>query len=513
MISFEVNNIRTEVFIPTVASEEDKNVRELIREVTSISIHYYTKRKGQRHPEKKVRKVGYYTGRYFPTGLLPRVIRAIKGKIEYKIFDVRHLDAKVYKFPLELPLLPIKNADYSFQERAVDIAYTRQRGLFKYPTGSGKTIIMAKIIQRLGVKSLVVVPNLQLFNQTYEKFCQYFGESIVGKYGEGDSSGLERSRPIVIATQQSLYSMMKKDCGYFNSVVGKQFQALFIDECHHIATNSGFVRDKLGKWVRKENPANSWHAVAMNIDAYYRFGFSATIELDDNSNDQFVLESVTGQVLDTISVSELIERNVLCPIKVTMVKSSAEKCGVWRNIWGRNKESGERELLEYGAYEHNIINNQDRNNLIASVAKQLHKSGKRVLILVDLVEEHGKVIHKLLPNSVFLYGGSNKKERQKQLKKVEEDGSILIGTIFKEGFDMPAMDVLIIAGGGNSSRSLLQKIGRVLRVSRGKDYAIVVDFYDQDESMCERHSESRLKVYQSEPMYKVEVIDCEQFKV
>jgi superfamily II DNA or RNA helicase len=115
----------------------------------------------------------------------------------------------------------------------------------------------------------------------------------------------------------------------------------------------------------------------------------------------------------------------------------------------------------------------------------------------------------MIPGCVFLHGSLNRKERDAGLAQVRETGCPLIGTIFKEGFDMPEIDAMIIASGGTSSKAIIQKIGRVLRVSPGKVQSEILDFYDADEeSMCQRHSDSRLEVYSSEPMYEVHIVNA-----
>ena len=50
----------------------------------------------------------------------------------------------------------------------------------------------------------------------------------------------------------------------------------------------------------------------------------------------------------------------------------------------------------------------------------------------------------------------------------------------------------------------MQRIGRVIRRADGKEKAIVVEFFDNCKYLRE-HSESRIKVYESEPGFKMKV--------
>ena len=49
----------------------------------------------------------------------------------------------------------------------------------------------------------------------------------------------------------------------------------------------------------------------------------------------------------------------------------------------------------------------------------------------------------------------------------------------------------------------LQRVGRALRKSEGKSKAMIVDFYDADNGMLERHSKARLKTYRKESEFEI----------
>lgn len=579
---------------------------DIIKTATKIDVKYYAKQKGAKHGEWKQREVHYFRHETsdFPTGLLPRVCKAAQiSGAEVSFEDVRDCPSNVRyeEINLTLPPLPVSESDYSFQEIAVEDAVKMERGLMHYPTGSGKTVIMARIINRLKKSSLIIVPNLTLLNQTVEKFQEYFGDQYIGMLGAGKRLNIKA--PIVVATQQTLYSLFKqsevkkivdenveqmrensfvfdqyfkyfsenvpacvteyrseyfirkgkewrscdadvydsasengrherkipvkidldlaikavKKYKFFGEIVDR-FDLMFIDECHHVATSGKqFVRDKYtGKWIQKENLSNTWWNVAMAIGAYYRFGMSATLATPDSPNDQFILESTTGRIISSIGVSELIKRNVLCPVDATMIKLDLPKRNLWatkysyEEIEGRLVRTG---VKEEGAYEFNILNNSRRNDIIIDLALKRQADGQKVLIIVDRIKDQGRAVASGLgDNCVFLTGGSKKDERKKGLNKVLNDNKILIGTIFKEGFDMPAINTLIMAGGGRSIKAVIQKVGRVLRMAAGKTRAELFDFYDADDSMCEEHSEVRKEVYESEDQYRLVVVREELYE-
>ena len=77
-------------------------------------------------------------------------------------------------------------------------------------------------------------------------------------------------------------------------------------------------------------------------------------------------------------------------------------------------------------------------------------------------------------------------------------------TIADEGLDVPALDTLILAGGGRSSTRAFQRIGRVLRLYKGKTRATVFDFDDKTNRMLQNHSKARMKYYRTEPRWNVQ---------
>lgn len=391
---------------------------------------------------------------------------------EVEIINCENIDLTYER--KEIDLSNLVNYLYSFQEDAVAISKKERRGIFLHPTGSGKTITMLKIIVDKGLpQTLLIVPNLILLNQTYEFFKSKLGNEIVGKLGEG----FWDYKRVNIATIQTLWTIKGTDRA---DTIKKDTQMLMLDECHHVALNK--------KWSFKTHfLANTWFIIASAIEAPYRYGFTATL---GDKNAQFLLHGITGKVIHHISLKDLIKSNVLVSANIIIYKVLFPE--IYNNDW----------LSSYDK----LISNEERNNLIAKIADNYRRDGKRVLIITNRIKKQGKVINELITNSVFLSGFTKSKDRTKAIKDFkEEENSILIGTIFGEGVDIPQIDVVIIATGGTSKRSLIQKIGRGLRTSFGKKDVIIIDFYDKDNGILECHSKRRISFYKEEPSFTLEI--------
>ena len=93
-----------------------------------------------------------------------------------------------------------------------------------------------------------------------------------------------------------------------------------------------------------------------------------------------------------------------------------------------------------------------------------------------------------------------------------EEGKIpiLISTVIKEGVSIKNIDVIILAGGGKDSDSLIQKYGRGLRAKKGKSHLTLIDFkFDKVNGklngILRNHSLNRIKTYKKQG-YKVNEI-------
>jgi superfamily II DNA or RNA helicase len=70
----------------------------------------------------------------------------------------------------------------------------------------------------------------------------------------------------------------------------------------------------------------------------------------------------------------------------------------------------------------------------------------------------------------------------------------LISTLLGEGVDIPSMTTIIMAGGLKTPVGVVQKVGRALRKSPGKEEAIIVDFRDKGPWLSQ-HFQERMDVY------------------
>lgn len=424
---------------------------------------------------------------HFPTGLLSVAREFFNEKgIHANLIDLRQDVSN--PSPLEISKV-YKLRDY--QKSILNIALKKQRGIIKAATGAGKTVLAGSIIAKAGAfPACFFVTTIDLLNQAkeeMEKLIMVNGKPIeIGVVGGGKCD----IRDINVVTVQTAVRALGKKFEKFDDEDDGIYDDFNIDDAKKnavkklIENSQMMICDEVQHWA-----ANTCQVVSdYCTNARYRFGISATPWRD--MSDDILIDACFGKQIADINASMLISSGVLVPPKIYFVHVKSRLGGVFADV-----------------YKKGIVENMYRNNVIKNLADQFVKEGRQTLILVRHIS-HGEILQEMIPNSVFLHGSINSKNRQDAIKKMK-DGKhmcVIASSIFDEGVDVRPLSALILAGAGKSPTRALQRIGRVIRCHEGKKDAIIVDFFDEMKYM-KKHSQSRRKIYKTEP--KFEIFDIE----
>lgn len=208
-----------------------------------------------------------------------------------------------------------------------------------------------------------------------------------------------------------------------------------------------------------------------------------------DKGDDILIDGHFGRCIADISASKLIRAGWL--VKPTIYFTAI------------NNLKGASHQTYNNIYKAGIVENEFRNNRIIQLANLFRERGRNILILVKQIS-HGKLLESLLPESTFLYGGTAKRKRQRHLElmRAGERPLTIASVIFDEGIDVRPLDALIQAGSGKSPTRALQRVGRILRPFKGKEDAIVVDFFDHCKYLRD-HSRRRLEIYRTEEEFEI----------
>tara|TARA_B100001094_G_scaffold131968_1_gene127758 strand:- start:4769 stop:6289 length:1521 start_codon:yes stop_codon:yes gene_type:complete len=421
----------------------------------------------------------------FPIGLLSVVKEFLdKNNLEYTVTDNR--PNLRYGKPVSQINKDFEPRDY--QSRAVKAALKKGSGIIKVATGGGKSFIISSIVAKYNIPTIVYVIGIELLHQMKQTIESAYGIEcgIVGG-GECDvskqvtimtiwSAASAFNKKVKITDNDTTLDSKKHTNALNKAMVRKRVQEaqLFIfDECQYAASET----------------LQFLHRAS--VSAKHRFLFSGTPWRD--TGDDILIEAVSGPKIVDVSATFLIKNGYLVRPKIYFLDVPVMR-GVGKNY--------------HDVYKNYIVENDDRNDLILKSAKKLVKEGKKVLILVVRVG-HGNVLMDKLSDEFrvkFLDGAKSSKNRMDSIQEMKDgELDILIASkIFDQGVDIPELDALILAGSGKSSGRALQRIGRVIRRSKGKAEAIVVEFFDNCKYLRD-HSDARIKVYKSEPGFEIKI--------
>lgn len=420
-----------------------------------------------------------------PTGLIHFVREILeKENVAYTIIDSREQPSP--SNPLILHGDPLRD----YQQYALNEAVKKQRGILKIATGGGKTNIIAALTAALNVPTLILIHKKDVFYQIIERLEGMIQQPI-GRVGDGLCQ-TEKFTVGMIQTISRLYEpatkkkkRRKKEEKVDDEIIQTKgdiirqlvetSECVITDECHHVPSDS------------------FWDIHKKTKKAYYKFGFSASPWREDGAD--LLIEAAHARKIVDISASELIEKGYLAPPKVYLHEFKHVK---------KNRD----DYTYNDIYDEDIVNNVERNKIIVEIALKAAQEGKTTLIAITKIE-HGRLLEAFLqqvePNALFVSGESDSEVRKQVLKDLNERKRkiVICTTIFGEGVDVPNLDVLINAKASKSSVDAFQLIGRVLRKTKTKSKAFLVDIFDKSCKYITSHSNKRLKIYKTEPRYEL----------
>lgn len=434
MVITKVSNVWAKCDLPSVGE---------LREVLSYDAEYWERRYGRKqrvvYKKNMVGKTGFFFAGLIPLAQehFPQAIIKAPSITHYGIKQIKKLGGKEFR---------------PYQYRMLVEALKARRGVLKAPTGAGKTLIEAGVFAGLWIMNgLLIVHTKSLLGQIKNELENLLGEEI-GMVGDGKKV----FKRVTVGMVQTLSRMGKKE------LRDLYFGVIIVDECHH-------------------SQSKSYGNLLTQIDAPYRFGFSATPkERKEDEGGWFRTTGLLGDIIKEVTYMDVKE--YLSVPDVQMIKIPP----VW-DLYGSNWQR---------AYRRGIVENNARNNeIIARV--RLHTL-KPTLILVKLIS-HGKILRDLLLEnnifSVFVQGEDDIESREKAKDLLKFKGVVIATSVFGEGVDVPSLEVLINAGAGKSQIQTTQRAGRVLRKEEGKTTGIIIDFWDDGNKYLERHSRERYEVY------------------
>ena len=474
-VAIHVYNVNSQI-IGYVEPEVQALLRNDLSYVVSGSVFSEYSKQGMWDGTKNLYNLRNQT---FPTGLLKRALRALYACG----YEVDLIDKRIKPEGKELTLKNVELRDYQID--AVNELADKTRGLLMAATGSGKTVVLAGLLAKLGVKSLVVVPTTVLLTQTAERLENMLGVEV-GMIGDG----VHNVSDITVATFQSLTDSTDTKKRKFDSetgqwkTVGKKKVIVRENMLEYLASIECVISDE----THHLSSASLQRVFEACKNAYYRYGCSATPF--SNRDEDVLIEASTGRVLKEITASYLIKEGWLSKPTIHLIPF-------------KQKRGGEATTYA-GLYTEKITDNEERNDLLRRIIEYRADKGDSVLVSVRYLE-HGHTLYDMLVDKygsdvVFVNSTVATKKLNETLQKLEnKEIKICIGTsLINEGVNLPALNTLVMAGTPKSKISTMQLVGRVLRKTEDKSTVDVYDIQDYNAKYFTSASKERYDIYCSE---------------
>lgn len=353
-----------------------------------------------------------------------------------------------------------------YQEDAVEQGLWAARkfkdnSLIVAPVGSGKSLIVANIADRLANDILILQPSREILQQSLEKLSLYVDSSEIGVY----SASFKRKdiRKYNFATIQSVYQKPE----LFNHI-----PLVLCDEAHTINPRnkkgmfSSFLRD-IGNPITLGLTATPFRNVVgtTNVGGFITHG--TILKLVNRMNPRF-----WNRIAYNMNHNELVEQGYLTRMKYyprTIIPQS------------RIPMNASRSDFDLDAYAQMVL--PEEGNIITSI-NGARKQRNSVLVFCSSVEQ-SKRLAQVITRAACVTGTTPNKERQEiitNFKNGNIDVVFNVGTM-TTGFDHPSLDCIYMIRPTRSLSLYHQMVGRGTRLAPGKEDCQVLDYAGNFDTM------------------------------
>lgn len=388
-----------------------------------------------------------------------------KAGIEYvEIGEMERLE------PVRKPELP--GIDWrDVQVEAIEIINKNQIGVVNLATGYGKTIFAAGLISTYDNPSvLFLCRSNDLVTQSYDVFKKLGFNPC--KLGDGNK---EITTNFVVSTTQTYKTLDLLE-------LAGEFDIIFCDEAHK---GFGTPPKKKGDPPNKER-IGEYEQILKTCLAPVRVGLTATVPTKIQT--ALLLEGLIGPVVIKADTQTGIEEGILAKPKLE-----------WLIIPENKSLSGYKTYNDL--YKHGIVENNARNNVIASAVKKEIDNNNSCLLFCTEIEHIKNLSAVFTKNGIkheCVYGDISSSDRLGIKNRLEEKKNLVVvsSVVWAEGLDIRSLNCLFNVSGGKSSEVVVQKAGRALRVTEDKKTATIYDCLDQSRFLSE-HTIKRLIAYKN----------------
>jgi DNA repair protein RadD len=338
-----------------------------------------------------------------------------------------------------------------YQQRAVDncLAYLKdpkkkEHGIAVLPTGSGKSLVIAGIVNGLEGNVLILQPSKEILEQNYAKYVSY-----------GNMAGIYSASVGVKDVQRVTFAMIGSIKGQGFT---KMFKYIIIDECH-------YVNAEKGMYVELINSLKDVRVIGLTATPYRlsTSSFGSTLKFLTRTRPR-----VFSNVVSVVQTRELFDAGYLSKLQYYKI-DCFDPSQVALNSTGA--EYDDRALKRY------LKDIRFDTTVTGIVRRLLLKDRRGILVFTRFIEESLYVKQEIGADCEVVTGDTPKKERERILSDFKEGKIKVICNVgvLTTGFDYPELDTVVLARPTRSLSLYYQMVGRAVRPHKDKECAWIVD--------------------------------------
>lgn len=332
------------------------------------------------------------------------------------------------------------------------------RGVVVLPTGAGKTVLALMAIEQLKLRTLIVVPTIELLYQWRDAVINLLGvaKTRVGLVGDGHRD----VRQITVITYASA-AMPGAPIG--------EMGLLICDEAHHL-------------------PSPAYSSIPERCGAPYRLGITATPERSDGSED--LLYRLIGPVVYQRTPADLSaeghlarfrEQRIYVDLQPDEALRYAALMTEWKWFIARNRgllarggdffgelirrsgsDPAARRALQAHHHARMIALNAEAK--LGEVARLLDRHrGDKVLVFSEYTILVERISRALALPAITYRTAPDERKAILQAFRHGAYSKLVAGRVLNEGVDVPDATIAIVVSGNSTAREHIQRLGRVIR--------------------------------------------------
>lgn len=455
--------------------------------------------------------------------------------VEPDILDknpIERAEFKTWLDSLNITAKGTKISPYWYQEDSVYHAIVNKKSMLNLPTSAGKSLIAAlslrfffDFIAEEKENALLIVPSIGLVTQMMDdlidyglfrredifciggsytvKVAQDVATTYIVKFDDGTTAKIKPTTKVKIdgkVVEARTIQRRKKPVTVINDKnvvsidITKVRPKIIISTWQSAIKLKSDVMNTVGMLINDEAHLADGKSITQIIQSAvaceYKIGLSGSLK--DALSNKFQYEALFGPAYQPVTTKQLMDEGQVADLKVKclFIKYPQELCKKAASI-----------KLKYQDEIAFITKHEKRNTIIAKLAAKLGSKNENSFIMFRH-REHGKMLYDLIskiydPDKVFYIAGDVSPEDREKIKQFTENNSgvIVVASygVFSTGISIRNLHHVVFAHPVKSKITVLQSIGRTLRLHGTKDSATVWDIIDDLGVIPSRELKSKKK--------------------